>query len=156
VAAHRTIADTTGSVYAEVDVPDFAHDRLSGSGVAMAVLPAVEVSPRDLLEPLLPIVPTAARVFERRGHATAFMRLYQGGNDPLVPIALTTRVLDARGRGLVNETRTIGADQFATARGADVRFDVPLLSLPPGEYLLTFEASLDHHGVRRDVPFTVR
>jgi hypothetical protein len=156
VAAHRTIADTTGSVYAEVDVPDFAHDRLSASGVAMAMLPAVEVSPRDLLEPLLPIVPTAARVFARLGRATAFLRLYQGGNDALVPVALTTRVIDTLGRGLASETQTITADRFSTARGADVRFDVPLLSLPAGDYLLTFEAALDKHTVRRDVRFSVR
>ncbi len=146
----------TGSVYLEVDVPNFAGDRLSASNVAVAMTPAPEVSPRDLLVPILPIVPTAARVFERRGHATAFLRLYQGGSDALVPVALATRVLDARGRGLVNETRTIASDQFTTGRGADVRFDVPLLSLPPGDYLLTFEASLDKHGVRRDVRFTVR
>jgi VWFA-related protein len=156
VAAHRNVAGTTGSVYVDVDVPDFAHDRLSASGVAMAMLPAVEVSPRDLLTPLLPIVPTAARVFERRGRATAFFRLYQGGSDAVVPVALTTRLLDTRGRGLVNETRTIGVDQFVAGRAADVRFDVPLLSLPPGEYLMTFEASLDKHVMRRDVRFSVR
>jgi hypothetical protein len=129
---------------------------LSGSGVAMAMLPAVEVSPRDLLTPLLPIVPTAARVFERRGRATAFFRLYQGGSDALVPVTLTTHVLDTRGRALVNETRTISVDQFAAGRAADVRFDVPLLSLPPGEYLMTFDASFDKHTTRRDVRFTVR
>ena len=156
VAAHRTIADTTGSVYAEVEIQDFAHDRLSASGVAMSMLPAVEVSPRDLLTPLLPVIPTAARIFERRGRATAFMRLYQGGTDALVPVTLTTRVLDTRGRGLVNETRTIGVDQFVAGRAADMRFDVPLLSLPPGEYLLTIDATLDKHSVRRDVRFTVR
>jgi hypothetical protein len=122
----------------------------------MAMLPAVEVSPRDLLTPLLPIVPTAARVFERRGRATAFFRLYQGGSDALVPVTLTTHVLDTRGRALVNETRTIDVGQFAAGRAADVRFDVPLLSLPPGEYLMTFDAALDKHVIRRDVRFSVR
>ncbi len=156
IATHRTIADMTGSVYTEVEVPDFGRDPLSASGVAMAALPAVEASPRELLAPLLPIVPTAARVFERRGHATAFLRLYQGGKDAIVPVTLTTQVLDARGRGVDHNTQTIAADQFSPGRGADVRFDVPLLSLPPGEYLLTFEASLEKHTIRRDVRFSVR
>jgi hypothetical protein len=156
VAAHRNVADMTGSVYLDVEVPNFAGDRLSASNVAITMTPAPEVSPRDLLTPLLPIVPTAARVFERRGRATAFMRIYEGGSDALAPVSLTTRVLDTRGRGLVNETRTIGVDRFVAGRAADVRFDVPLLSLPPGEYLMTFEASLDKHVMRRDVRFSVR
>jgi hypothetical protein len=143
-------------VYADVDVPDFARDRLAASGIAMTATPAVEVSPRELLAPLLPIVPTATRAFERRGRATAFLRLFEGGSDPIAPVTLATRVLDVRGRGLVNESRTIGADQFTAARAADVRYDLPLLSLPPGDYLLTFIASLDTHLTRRDVRFTVR
>ena len=71
-------------------------------------------------------------------------------------MAVKTRVLDTQGRSLVDTLRTLGADEFAADCSADLRFDVPLLSLPPGEYLLTIDATLDKHSVRRDVRFTVR
>jgi hypothetical protein len=41
-------------------------------------------------------------------------------------------------------------------RSSDVRYALPLSTLPAGEYLLTFEAEIGTTTVRRDVRFSVR
>jgi hypothetical protein len=52
----------------------------------------------------------------------------------------------------------VSQDQFANLglRTADVRYTVPIAGLMPGEYLLTFEATLGDAVLRRDLRFAVR
>jgi hypothetical protein len=58
---------------------------------------------------------------------------------------------------VVTTTDRIEAGEFdAATRAIDHRYRVPLPPLPPGGYLLTFEATLGKTTVRRDVRFTVR
>jgi hypothetical protein len=49
-------------------------------------------------------------------------------------------------------------DQFAnfSLRTADVKYQIPLTTLMPGPYLLTFEATMGSTTLRRDVRFDVR
>ena len=49
-------------------------------------------------------------------------------------------------------------DQFANyaLRTADIRYQIPTESLTPGEYLLTFEATLGATTIRRDVRFVIK
>lgn len=60
-------------------------------------------------------------------------------------------------RGLPTPTPTAG-DQFANLalRTADIKFEVPIKTLQPGAYLLTFEATLGATTIRRDVKFAIR
>jgi hypothetical protein len=52
----------------------------------------------------------------------------------------------------------LAQDKFAnlSLRAADVRYAIPLARLPPGEHLLTFEATLGTTVLRRDVRFSVK
>jgi hypothetical protein len=62
-------------------------------------------------------------------------------------------------RGLPTPTPQAQAqDQFANyaLRTADVKYQLPIDKLTPGQYLLTFEATLGATTIRRDVRFTVR
>ena len=44
----------------------------------------------------------------------------------------------------------------AALRAAEVQYPVPINRLPPGRYLLTFEATMGETVLRRDVQFSIR
>jgi VWFA-related protein len=157
IAAYSGLSDATGSVYADVEVPDFIKDPLSLSGVLLDMNPPPPSAPRDTLAAIAPIVPTAEREFQKLDRASAFVRIYQGGGDPAVSVGLTTRIVDERDATIVNKTETLPPDRFAGAtRFADYRFDLPMVTLARGEYLLTFEAVIGKVTKKRDVRFTVK
>ena len=88
LALHDTQSDGRGSVYADLEIPDFARAPVSLSGVLLASNGSPISAPKDALAALVPIQPTANRVFNPREQVTVFARLYQGGRSRPVPIAL--------------------------------------------------------------------
>ena len=157
VAVARATDGLHGSVYADVEVPDFAKAPLSMSGVWLEIAPGVLMVPRDGLPSLIPFVPTSSRSFERSGRLNAAFRVYQGGSDALTPVALAVRITNDRDTVLANSTGAIGVERFDVAsRSASHRFDLPLNVLEPGRYLLTFELTKGASTVRRDVIFEVK
>jgi VWFA-related protein len=157
VAAHRATDNLSGSVYADVTVPDFAKAPLSLSGVWLEASPGPTALGRDAFAFLLPVVPTASRVFQTSDQVTASMRIYQGGNAPLAPVSLNVRVVDEKDATMAEAAATVGIEFFdAVTHAADHRFTLPLRRLTPGRYLLRFDLSLGPTTARRDVVFTVR
>jgi VWFA-related protein len=157
IAAYSSLSDATGSVYADVDVPDFAKEPLSMSGVLLDVSPPPPSAPRGTLAAIAPIVPTSERAFQKLDRASAFVRVYQGGSDPLESVTVTTRVVDEHDIAIADRVETLTADRFsATTRFADYRFELPIATMTRGEYLLTFEAAVGKVTKRRDVRFTVK
>jgi len=153
--AVRTSDARTGSVYTFVDVPQFARDPLSLSGLVLAVTPSVASAPADAYADLLPIVPTARRDFAMTDHVTAFLRVYQGGSRAMTPVTMTTRLIDARNQQVSESVRTLDVASFGTSRSFDDRFDVPLRKLASGEYLLTVDVAAGVKTARRTLRFRV-
>jgi VWFA-related protein len=145
-----------GSVYTYVDVPDFAQQPLSLSGIVLAVSPAVPSAPADAFANLLPIVPTARRDFARTDRTTAFLRVYQRAKDTAMPVNIAARIADTNNRLVLNEVASLTADRFAGNRSADYRLELPMERLASGEYLLTIEATEDKYTARRGVRFSMR
>ena len=157
VAAHRATDGRHGSVYADVEVPDFAKAPLSTSGVWLEIASSTLVVRSEGLASLIPFVPTSSRTFDRSSKLNAFFRVYQGGSDALTPVALTVRITNDRNTVLANSTGTIGLERFeVAARAAGHRFEMPLNVLEPGRYLLTFELTKASSTARRDVIFEVK
>jgi hypothetical protein len=156
VATEHREAARTGSVYAFVEVPDFAKEPLSMSGVVLGGGSTTLVTPTADFGDLLPFVPTSRRVFARTETVPVFARVYQGGEDAMRPMAVRARVVDAAAKGVFAGTTTLPLEEFDANRSAPFRLDVPLTRMVPGEYLLTLEATLGTHNARRDVRFTVR
>jgi VWFA-related protein len=152
----QTADGRRGSVYTFVDVPEFTREALSMSGIAVAATPSVAPAPADAYADLLPIVPTARREFAPTDRVTAFLRLYQGGSRALVPVAMTTRLVNGRNEQLSETVRTVDATAFARTRSFDNRFDVPVRYLAPGEYLLTVDVAAAGETARRAVRFRMR
>jgi len=151
----RSAAEAPGSaggVFIQVDVPDFSKARLSLSGLVLGS----NIQPPDVLAGVLPLVPTATRVFSPSAQIAAFLRVYQGGKDPLAPVQLRLRVLDASSRAAVEETITIDPARFGSGRSADAPFQLPLSRLGEGDYLLSAEAVRGKETARREVRFSVR
>ena len=72
-------------------------------------------------------------------------------------MTLTTRIVNDHDVVAFTATESVAPDQFnAAMRAVDHPFAVPLATLAPGDYLLTFEATIGKTIVRRDVRFAVR
>jgi hypothetical protein len=147
----------SGSVFAFVDVPNFAKDPLSMSGMVLDASPTRLSAPRDLVTAVLPVLPTTAREFASQDRVGAFVRIYQGGAPVCRPIQIAARIVDGTGRVVFDQTIPFGSERFAVNHSADYRVDLPLARLTPGEHLLTVEAtSTDKHTVKKEAIFSVR
>jgi VWFA-related protein len=146
----------TGSVFVDVEVPDFGHLPLSLSGVALESASAPYAAPKGALAAVMPIVPTTDRDFETSGQVKTFLQVYQGGKSPVAPVTLTTSILDEHDVKVFSSESSLDPERFATNRAADVTFTLPLDKLMPGTHLLAFEATSGKATARREVVFTVR
>jgi hypothetical protein len=116
LAAHIESAAKTGTVMVDVIVPDFNREPASMSGVVMGATPGRPSAPRDLFTGVLPIVPTAQRLFEKSDRATALFDLYQIAGKPMFPANIALRVTDAQGAVVIKDAQTIAADRFGNAQ----------------------------------------
>ena len=156
LAADSSMQQKSGSVFCDVDVPDFARSALTLSGVVLTVTPGIVAAPKDKLAALIPVVPTTARAFSSDEQVSAFLRLYQFDKGPVGFVSVSVDVVDAEGVRHSGRRETLGAEAFTSDRAADYRIDLPIAELPPGEYLLTIEARKAQTSVRRDVRFRIR
>jgi len=144
----------TGSVYTYVQVPDFAKEPLSLSGLVLGTRAA---APNSTFADLLPLEPTTRREFATTDRVTAFARVYQALNDPAGAVSLTARITDASNRTAYDAKTFFTESDSAVTHSADYRLELPLASLTTGRYLLTIEAMRKpKQTVRRDVMFSVR
>jgi VWFA-related protein len=141
-----------GSVFLQVEVPDFRKSRLSLSGL---VLGQPRTGGPDTLADLVPVRPTTLRVFTRSTPMTAFLRVYQGGKDAPVPVRVRARILDVAGRIVFEDSRALDATLFTPNRAADYNLTLPLAGLGPGQHLLVLDVEGAKATERRDVRFTV-
>jgi VWFA-related protein len=156
-AAESAIEGKSGSVFYDVDIPDFSGPAVSLSGVVLNTVPTVASGGQEQIKSIIPIVPTARREFWSTDRATAFLRVYQGGKNPLVPVSIRARIADPSDHAMFDRSDTLAAAVFSAARGTDYRVEIPIAQLPPGLYLLTIEARLGEKAVaRREVRFVRR
>ena len=147
--------DRRASDYTYVDVPDFARQPLSLSGMVLAVSPAVSSAPADAFKDLAPVIPTARRELARTDRATAFLRVYQDAKASALPATVTARITDTADRVVFENVTELAADRF-TNHAADYLLEIPVERLASGEYLLTIEAAQNERGARRGLRFTIR
>ena len=145
-----------GSVYTYVDVPDFAQQPLSLSGIVLGAAAGPLSAPKDAFSTLLPIVPTARRSFAPADRVTAFVRVYQASKKPALPATVTARIVDAHDAVVFTETVAIDAERFAETHAADHRIELPLTRLGGGPYLLTIDATAGQSSARRGVRFSAQ
>jgi hypothetical protein len=157
LSAHSEASDTRGSVYVDVEVPDFRKEKVSLSGVIVNnAASTAPVAPLRLLRDVTALTPTTERTFSAADLVTSLVRVYQGGSDKLAPVTMKVSIVDAAGKSVVSQTDTVAVDRFSADRAADFQYRLPLATLPAGEYLLTFDAAAGKNTARRDVRFQKR
>ena len=164
LSAHVGAQGKTGSVYYDIDVPDFSARPLSLSGLLLTSDPRPVSTNTDRIKAYVPVAPSARRVFRPADSVSAFARVYQGGTTPLIPAQVTVTVTDAQGAVRIRRTETLAKDLFGSGpgafgpgnRSADFGLALPLKSLTRGDYLLTVDAASGRGSARRDVRFKVQ
>jgi hypothetical protein len=147
---------TSGSLYYDVDVPDFTQAPVSFSGMVLAARPSAPVTPKDGLPGVLPITPTTRRVFSASDRVVAFTRVYQGGDKPMVAVPLRVLLRNKDDFLLMNRQETLPIEMFTADRSADINIAMPLERMAPGPYLLTLESTLGKTSAKREVRFDVK
>jgi hypothetical protein len=102
------------------------------------------------------------RWIRRGGHSRlpnqvrALLQIYQGTQrtEAIVPVSMRVQILDAKGGAVRDQSLAFTEKTFAKPR-ADCVITIPVANLPPGEYLLKLEASLDRQRTGRALRFAV-
>jgi VWFA-related protein len=155
----RVVAEqngVAGSVFVDVDVPDFAKDALSLSGLVLGIDPPLPGASAERLADVVPVVPTTLREFRADARVTSFVRIYQGGSKPPSAVRVTSTIVDEASRSNFESTVFFDSARFMASRSADFRLDLPVARLEAGQHLLTIEATIGRTTLRRDARFTVR
>jgi VWFA-related protein len=150
----------SGSVVAQVDVPDFPKAPLAVSGLVVASSAA---GPYTLLsdaaiKAALSADPTSRRLFTRNEQLAVFAEVYVGAGRKSADIDMTYTIEDRFGDPLMTQTgRVVDPAPKGRAGRSGYLARFPLVELPAGTYVLTGRAvSLD--GVlaaARQIPFTI-
>jgi VWFA-related protein len=156
ISAHSDAASARGSIYVDVDVPDYGSERLSMSGIVVSALPGPPAARAGPVTRIAPLPPTVSRSFGPGDLVTTFARIYQGGRAKLAPIEVKTWIRDANDRVVFENSESVPGDRFEADRSAALQQRLRLADLRSGEYLLTIEASLGKATIKRDVQFAVR
>ena len=155
VAAQSKAESKAGSVFTDIDVPDFSKAPLSLSGIVLHAQPGLPTAPADRLAAVVALAPTTQRDFVRGQQVTAFLRVYQGGKTSIVPVSLRAQILDSRSMIVYDASQTLESPRFAQNRAAESRLELPIDQLAPGAYLFTLQAADGSASVRRDVRFQI-
>ena len=146
----------SGSVYADVVVPDFARDHLSLSGLALSRVGPERTVFAGLDRDALPIVPTTVREFARSDEVTAFVRVYQGSRARPGAVSVQMRIVDFLDAVVDAATFEVPLEGFGgTPLAWDLQTRLPLDRLTAGEHLLTIEAIAGERRVSRQARLMV-
>ena len=145
---------SAGSVFVDVDVPNFSKNTLSMSGLLVERRPAAPL-PDAVIAGLIPVAPTTQRTFTSGDEVTVFARVYQGGKGRLLPVRASAKVTNARNEVVSHQELVLEPEQFGTARAADYRVSLPLANLERGDYLYDVEVKSGAPLVRRTLRFSI-
>ncbi len=151
-AANVGSLTTSGSLYYDVEVPDFFDAPVSLSGLVLTAVPAL---PSGGLKTMLPVAPTAQRTFGPGAQASAFLRVYQGGSGALAAVPLRIQLRNGDDVMVLDRQEILDVAAFSKDRSADVNVALPVARLSPGPYLLTMESTVGKTTARRMLRFDV-
>ena len=94
-------------------------------------------------------------MFEQDERVRALVQIYQGTQrtDIIVPVSVRTSIVDAKGRAVRDQLLALTVKNFTNRRAA-LALDIG--QLPPGEYVLSLDASLERQKTGRILHFAVQ
>ncbi|MGH9197860.1 MAG: hypothetical protein ACRD1T_19220, partial [Acidimicrobiia bacterium] len=162
IAAREALGGRVGSVYYDLEVPDFTKAPLVMSGLAITSAAANLVPTADPKAELnqLPITPTTEREFQVGDTLTVFGEVYDNIGLPTSAIVEVTTQLRADDGRIVFQSRDErSTSELPGGRGGYVHTTtIPLKEASPGLYVLRLEARHRAKGltVAREVQLKVR
>lgn len=155
-------ANRSGSVFYDLEVPDFYKAPFAMSGIALAsasTSATPTVRPSDTLREVLPGPLAAGREFPRNDQLALFAEFYENlPNAPPHTIELATTVRAEDGRVVFeNREQRSSADLQGKAGGYGYGVRIPLTEFAPGTYVIRLEGrSLNNATAAREVLIRVR
>ena len=144
----------TGSVVADVEIPDYTKQPLTMSGVVLASQRSASgrmLMGDDRLKALLGADSTPVRHFVRGDTLTAFAEVYTDGSRETSDVRVTGTLATARGRKVLERDGVPAGDPPDTG----YVFRIPLTDLAPGDYVLTIEGRAGKRTTKRQLKVTV-
>jgi len=152
----KTADGKAGSVYTYVDVPDFARDALTMSGLVFSTAPAPMHAPPGEFSGLLPRLPTARREFRAADRVSVLVRAYRAESNRSAPAPqMTARLTNASDQVVLTTTASVDAASWQTQRSGDYILALPVATLSDGEYLLTIDANAGGRTATRATRFRI-
>jgi hypothetical protein len=160
-AAAEEGASRSGSVFFDVEVPDFQKPAFSMSGVMLTAasgqaLPTV--TPKNPLGDALPAPPTAARSFASNDTLALYAEFYQSVAAAR-PVDLSTTIRGEDNRVVFeNRDERLPSELQGARGGHGYLVQVPLAGFAPGLYVVHVEGRVrgESTGIGRDVLIRVR
>jgi VWFA-related protein len=155
-------ANRTGSVFYDLEVPDFYKAPFSMSGIAVASASTSQtptVRPSDVLRDVLPGPLATGREFPRNDQVALFAEFYENvPNAPAHTIELTTTARADDGRVVFqSREQRSSTDLQGKAGGYGYTTRIPLNEFAPGMYVIRVEGrSINNASAARELLIRVR
>jgi VWFA-related protein len=151
-----------GSVWYDIDVPDFAKDQLTISDVMLASAAAMlrpTLRPDKLLADALPGPPTTLRAFPEGSTIALYAEVYDNQLDRPHDVEASVVVTNEQGEVVFRTTETRTSRQLAASGGVlSLKIGIPLVNIRTGNYTLGVDARQTVNraiSAGRAVPFQV-
>lgn len=145
---------TSGSVYYDLDVPDFTRPAVALSPIALHVSPPMSAAATDTAA-WLPMRPTTARMFAAGDRLTAMSRIRRRDAQSTTVVSWRATVVDTNDRVIWTHDGQVDAGAFTNGL-ADLSVELPTSAWPAGAYLLTVELpNAAGAGTRSHIRFTL-
>ena len=162
VAGKEGIGGRTGSVFWDVDVPDFSRGSFSMSDIVLTSSragAAPTITDTKTLRTVLPGPPTAHRTFTLEDTVAVYAEIYdsQAATPHSVDLSVTVRTDD--GTQVFKSEETRESKDLAGARGGfGYLVRIPMQDLVPGRFVLAVEARsrLGGDPIKRETEFRVK
>jgi hypothetical protein len=149
VGVRESGAGELGSVFYDLDIPDFTKNGISMSGVLMTAPSSTQVLTPEVdatvTPALLPGPATSRREFRQSDTLNMFGEVYDNVRDARHQIDAVTTLLAENGTEVFKSTQTLGGNpQGSPTKNATLQYSaaIPLKQIQPGRYLLRVEASV--------------
>jgi VWFA-related protein len=162
VAAREANTRRSGLVLADVEVPDFAKERIAMSSLALTSMGSSATPtarPKDPLLKLLPGPLSTSRDFVQNDEVALFAEVYEAAGAPAHKVEISL-VLQAEGGQTVFQTREErdSSELAGSSGGYGFSARIPLREVPPGLYVLRVSAEsrvADRVSVNRETIINV-
>jgi VWFA-related protein len=151
-----------GSVWYDIDIPDFSKSPLAMSDVVLASQVAMlrpTLRPDRLLAEEMPGPPTTLREFPEGGSLAVYAEVYDNQLDRPHDLEATVVVANDHGEIAYRTVETRTSRQLSDSHGVvRVKVGIPLVNIRPGNYTLTVDARQTVNraiSAGRAVPFKV-